>query len=103
MELPGTKYAQCVLEFLAVLADLKARDAWLYAFREMLKGQPEETVKDLEFLKPVAEVLETGDMSKLDALAPEQRDFALHVLEKLGQRKPQEASTGEVPHLPEDN
>jgi hypothetical protein len=28
-------------------------------------------------------------MSKLDALAPEQRDFALHVLGKFGLNKPQ--------------
>lgn len=77
--------AQC----LVTLADFESRDAWLYAFRELSKDQPAETLRELEFLRPAAEVLETGDMSRLDALAPEQRDFALHVLGKLGLNKPQ--------------
>ena len=88
-QLDNGERTQRIMECLATLADLKAREAWLYAFRELLKGQPEETTKELEFLKPAAEVLETGDMSKLDALAPEQRDFALHVLGKLGLNKSQ--------------
>ena len=78
------KRTEHIVESLVALADLKARDAWLYTFTELLKGQPEETLKELEFLRPVADVLETGDMSKLDAIAPEQRDFALHILHKLG-------------------
>ena len=82
--LPDRERIQRVVECLVALADFKARDAWLYTFTELLKGQPEETLKELEFLRPVADVLETGDMSKLDAIAPEQRDFALHILHKLG-------------------
>jgi len=84
MGLPNGERTQRILECLVALADFKARDAWLYAFTELLKDQPKETLKELEFFRPVAEVLETGDMSKLDAIAPEQRDFALHVLDKLG-------------------
>jgi tetratricopeptide (TPR) repeat protein len=84
--LPSIARRQRIVECLAALADLKARDAWLCAFRELLKGQPEEILKELAFLRPVAEVLESGDLSKLDAIAPEQRDFALQVLDKLGVR-----------------
>jgi tetratricopeptide (TPR) repeat protein len=89
MGLANSERTRRIMECLVALADLESREAWLYAFRELLKGQPEETLKELEFLRPAAEVLETGDMSKLDALAPEQRDFALHVLGKLGLNKPQ--------------
>jgi tetratricopeptide (TPR) repeat protein len=88
-ELADHERTQRIAEFLVALANLRIRDIWAYAFRELLKGQPAETLKELEFLRPAAEVLETGDMSKLDALAPEQRDFALHVLGKLGLNKPQ--------------
>ena len=91
MGLASNERTRHAVECLVALADLEARDAWLYVFRELLKDLPAETLKELAFLKPAAEVLETGDMSKLDALAPEQRDFALHVLGKLGQNKPQDA------------
>jgi tetratricopeptide (TPR) repeat protein len=82
----GEERAQYIVDCLVALTELEARDAWLYAFAELLKGQPEEILKELAFLRPVAEVLESGDLSKLDAIAPEQRDFALQVLDKLGVR-----------------
>jgi hypothetical protein len=37
----------------------------------------------VRFLEPVCTVLETKDRTSLDALPPEQRDFALEVLSKF--------------------
>ncbi len=36
-----------------------------------------------EFFKPIAEVLMSGDRSRLDPLPPEQREFAEDVLKKF--------------------
>jgi hypothetical protein len=75
--------AKHILESLAMLASISDPKAWLYAFNHLIKDQPNEVTKALESLYPIAEVLDTGDKSRLDPLPPEQRDFALEVLRKF--------------------
>ncbi|MBI3920049.1 MAG: hypothetical protein HY318_01430, partial [Armatimonadetes bacterium] len=77
-----------LLAFFAQIAGFGIRGAWLYAFHALTKDQPEEVIRQLEPLPVVAEVLESGDMSRFDPLPPEQRDFALEVLRKFEPENP---------------
>ena len=56
---------------------------WPRVLSSLSKNQPPEVVERLEFFRPVAEILETGDRSRLDPLPPEQRAFVEEVLEKF--------------------
>jgi hypothetical protein len=63
---------------------------WPRIFHGLCEDLPPEAAERLEFFRPVAEVLETGDVSRLDPLPPEQRDFVQEVLRKFegGQEEP---------------
>ena len=75
---------------LAVLRDLtgpELRSAWPRLCRGLLDGQPPEVYEKLQFLLPICTILETGDMTKLDPLPPEQRAFAREVLGEFNDPK----------------
>jgi len=56
---------------------------WPRVWTCLREGQPPEVIERLEFFRPVAEILQTGDRSRLDPLPPEQRAFVEEVLEKF--------------------
>lgn len=59
------------------------KSAWPRVLKGLSAGQPPDVVERLEFFRPVAEILETGDLSKLDPLPPEQREFVREVLDEF--------------------
>jgi len=65
------------------LASSAMKSRWPRVLSTLSKNQPPEVVERLEFFRPVAEILETGDRSRLDPLPPEQRAFVEEVLEKF--------------------
>jgi len=68
---------------LLLSAQPEMKSAWPRVMKSLAEGQPPEVVERLEFFRPVAEILETGDLSKLDPLPPEQREFVREVLHKF--------------------
>ena len=79
-----TEHARHLIRFLRLSARPQLRDVWPYAWRALTEDQPAEVVKQLAFLGPVAEVLETGDTSMIDPLPPEQRRFTQEALREFG-------------------
>ena len=89
---------QALVALCQALAQPEMRDGWPRILRSLLSVQTEEVAERLRFLLPVAEVLETGDPTKLNPLPPEQRAFAQEVLRRFsepgsGDSKPSTAST----------
>ncbi len=72
-----------MLDLLIALTQPEAEGVWVYAFDHLFKDHAEEMSAQLEALRPVGEILATGDRTKLDSLAPEQRDFVLDVLKRF--------------------
>jgi len=71
------------LRFLNKAALASTRDAWPIAWRELAAKLKPDVLVAIAFLEPVCRVLEGNDRSLLDALPPEQREFALEVLAKF--------------------
>lgn len=70
-----------VLGVLASLASPDMREGWPIVVRGILGSEPPDVGEHLRFVTAVAEVLERhGDLSPLDPLPPEQREFAQEVL-----------------------
>ena len=65
------------------LAVPELREAWPHVLRSILEAQPSEVAERLEFVRPIADALETGEVGSLDPLPPEQREFALEVLRRF--------------------
>lgn len=82
-ELPQTEQSSAVSNLLQRLALRSMTPYWPRVLRELAKNLGPDTVQRLEVFKPVADILETGDMSKLDPLPPEQRGFVREVLNKF--------------------
>ena len=59
------------------------KSGWPRVARSLSKTQPPEVSERLEFFRPVAEILQSGDLSRLDPLPPEQREFVQEVLQKF--------------------
>jgi len=62
------------------LAAPDMRSGWPHAWRRLSEGLPDQVV---QIFQPIADILETGDLSKLDPLPPEQREFVEGVLKKF--------------------
>jgi Cdc6-like AAA superfamily ATPase len=80
------KYEQAreiALRFLNSLASSPMKNAWPAAWRSLVTNLKPEAAEALQFLEPVYNVLEGKDRSLLDALPPEQREFAVEVLAKF--------------------
>jgi tetratricopeptide (TPR) repeat protein len=71
------------LRFLSSLASPEMKDAWPFAWQTLAENQEPEIAAALEFLRPVCAILEGQDRVLLDALPPEQREFALSVLARF--------------------
>ena len=69
---------------IGLMRDLRVsnmRPHWSHICRALCENQPPEVAEQLRFLLPVCDALESNDRTKLDPLPPEQRDFALEVLD----------------------
>lgn len=73
---------------LQLLASPETKREWLQLFEQFVE-EPSDSLAELEFFRPIAAVLATGDRSHLDPIPPEQREFAEEVLTKF---EPGEAS-----------
>jgi tetratricopeptide (TPR) repeat protein/DNA-binding transcriptional ArsR family regulator len=73
-----------VLELLSVLSSPRTAGVWSRVWRAIIRDQPQELVSSLSFFDAIVDVLEGHDWSTLDPLPPEQREFALEILRKLG-------------------
>jgi hypothetical protein len=69
------------------LASPDMKSGWPRVLSSLSKTQPPEVVKMLDFFRPVAEIIETNDLTKLDPLPPEQREFVREVLRKFEEVK----------------
>jgi hypothetical protein len=69
------------------LASTEMRGSWPRIYRALLHGQPPDVGDKLRPLLPVCEVLETGDLSRLDPLPPAERAFAQELIAKFSEAK----------------
>lgn len=83
---------EVLTKWFARLATPEMRPHWPRACRTLLENQPPEVTEALRAFAGVADVLESRDGTVLDALPPEQRDFALKILERFEPPRP-----GDVP------
>ena len=83
---------EVALRVMSSLASPEMKDAWLIAWRNLITNLKPEIAEAVKFLEPVCNVLEGKDRTLLDALPPEQREFALEVLAKFEPKpKPESA------------
>jgi tetratricopeptide (TPR) repeat protein len=76
-----------IVAVLGGLASPEMRASWPRIYRALLQGQPADVGDKLQYLRPVCEVLESGDPSRLDPLPPAERAFAQELVAKFGQAK----------------
>ena len=81
--LESTEHFRQLEAVLAQFARPKMKSSWPRALGSLSRTQPLEVVQRLAFFRPVAEILQSGDLSKLDPLPPEQREFVREVLQKF--------------------
>jgi hypothetical protein len=81
--LPREARIEQLIAMCQTLAVPELKEAWPRLMRDVLAGQPTGVVESLEFIEPVASVLESGDIRRLDPLPSEQREFALEVLKRF--------------------
>lgn len=74
---------EVAVRFLNNLVFLTSKDEWAKAARNLAAQLKPEVAEAVKFLEPVCSVLEGKDRTLLDALPPEQREFALEVLAKF--------------------
>jgi hypothetical protein len=85
---------RAITELLQQLAAPDLRKEWPVACRYFIKRLPPEVTESLRIFLPVCEVLEGAEVSVLDALPPEQRTFALKLLDQF---KEQPSDEREMP------
>ncbi|MHC4402088.1 MAG: AAA family ATPase [Planctomycetota bacterium] len=81
--LPPGERAEELESVLLHLASPDMKSAWPRVVGSLLESQPAEVLQRLEFFRPAAQILQTGDLSMLDPLPPEQREFVREVLDKF--------------------
>lgn len=82
--LDPSERAEQLVRLLASLASPDMRRGWPTVWRAILGMQTPETAGQFSVFTAIAEALERhGDLSPLDPLPPEQREFALEVLRKF--------------------
>ncbi len=81
--LTNTKAREAALSFLNTLATPESEEVWPNVWRNLFAKLNPEVAETISFLEPVCRVLEGQDRTLLDALPPEQREFALEVLTKF--------------------
>ena len=86
-QFPGEMPGEETIRLLSRLASPAMKEAWIFAWRTLVENPTPEISFALEFFKPVCEILEGQDRSLLDALPPEQREFAQSVLVRFNKVK----------------
>jgi hypothetical protein len=74
---------EAALRFLNSLALPELKETWPNVWRGLVTQLNAAVAEGVRFLEPVCRVLEGKDRTLLDALPPEQREFALEVLAKF--------------------
>jgi hypothetical protein len=94
---PTEKQATLVMKVSTISAFPNTRALWPLFVRRMHEKLPGAAAHAIGPLLPVADVLEGKGRSQLDALPPEERAFALEVLERFEpkEEKPEEAASPE--------
>ena len=82
-EKPLNEKTQLLIGLLESLALPALREAWPQALDTAMKSQPSGIVEALGFFLPVCEVLKGASPVILDALPPEQREFAQKILARF--------------------
>jgi len=80
---PPELQSDIVVNTFGWLAKPDTRESWALLLRRMHKKLPPESAEGIAFLFSVADVLEGKGLAVLDALPPEERAFALEVLERF--------------------
>ena len=83
-ELDEGQRVEALTQLFRGLATEENRKIWLTVWKRLAQTQPENVVEKLAPFQPVAQILETGDISLLDPLAPHERAFAQRVLAAFG-------------------
>ena len=84
--LSSVQAREVTLRFLNALATPETKEVWPNVWRGLVVRLKPEVAEAVGFFEPVCRVLEGEDRSLLDALPPEQREFALEVLTKFESR-----------------
>jgi len=84
--LPDEQRVGVIAGVLRALSEARYKPLWPGVLRSLLAHASAGVRTAIEFLRPVAEVLESGDATRLDPLPPEQREFALEVLGQFERR-----------------
>ena len=74
---------EVALRFLNALALPEMKETWPNVWRGLVAQLKPDVLEVVRFLEPVSSVLEGKDRTLLDALPPEQREFAVEVLAKF--------------------
>jgi tetratricopeptide (TPR) repeat protein len=93
---PDQERAEIIVKLLSRLARAGLKEGWVRAWRLLTSGQPPTVAEPLTLLEPVARVLEGADVSELNALPPERREFVQSVLSRF---KTESSSRRELPSL----
>ena len=78
-----TERAEQIEAVLLALASPDMGPSWPRIFGSLAEDQPPEVAQRLAFFRPVASILESGELNLLDPLPPEQREFVQEVLRKF--------------------
>lgn len=74
---------EAIIHFFKRLVLPEMRHAWPLAWKTLISRLKSETAEAIRIFEPICNVLEGKERTILDALPPEQRDFALEVLAKF--------------------
>jgi tetratricopeptide (TPR) repeat protein len=85
--LPKGSAREITIRFLSSLASPPMKKAWPFAWQILSDSQLSEVKEAAEFLRPVSAVLEDQDVALLEALPPEQREFAKSVLARFEEKE----------------
>ena len=80
---PPEQRKESIVELLSGLTSSETAAVWLRVWRTVGRDQPQDVLSSLAFLDAVADVLEGRELSVLNPLPPEQREFAEEILLKL--------------------
>lgn len=86
-KLPGDSAREESLRLLSSLASPEMKEGWPFVWRTLAENPTPEVTAALQFYKPVCDVLEGQDRALLDALPPEQREFAQSVLARFNDER----------------
>jgi hypothetical protein len=99
---PPARQVEAVVKTCREFTEPNTRSFWPSVLRRVHEKLPPETAEAVAFLLPVADVLEGKGLAVLDSLPPQERAFALEVLERFEPKgdKPRPPLVTEPPAAP---